>query len=69
MDKKLFRGEFNWYGNVAIKHQPVMYAFAYTPGGAAAAFMSRVAAHLNVNLSKVINYYRDHPNGFKVKEE
>jgi len=66
--KKLYAGEFNWYGDVAIPPIRTMITRAYTEGGATAQFMSRIATHLNVSLSKVINYYNDHPNGFSVKE-
>jgi hypothetical protein len=68
MGKILFSGQFNWYGADAIQYAPIMYTRAYTMGGATASFMSRIATHLGVSISKVINYYKDHPNGFKVKE-
>ena len=70
MGKIKFWGEFNWYGDHALPHavdkHGRLYTMAWTKGGATAQFMSRIATHLEVSLSKVINYYKDHPNGLKV---
>ena len=67
MGKVTYQGEFNWYGDVAIPQERVMYTEAYTEAGATAQFMSRVATHLNIAISRVINYYKEHPLGYTVK--
>jgi hypothetical protein len=67
-DKVLFKGEFNWYGAPALAHEPIMYNHAGSVEHATAMFMSRIATHLGVKIGKVINYYVDHPLGYKVEE-
>ncbi len=72
MKKNRFTGVFNWYGAHAIPSEVdkegKMWTHAHTRDEATTQFVSRIATHLDVTLSKVINYYENHPNGFKVKE-
>ena len=63
-----WKGEFDWYGAPAIPKERAMYTRAATKSGATAFFKARIAKHLGVGISKVNRYYRDHPNGYSVKE-
>ena len=67
MGKVTWHGEFDWFGAPAIPNERIMYTETVTKKGATAFFKCRIAKHLNVSISRVNGYYRNHPNGYSVK--